>query len=129
MKVSDHYWYLFIFLKALHIQHLAWSEFLIFITRVDIADDIINASESNRDCSEPVASTNLDNEVMQQDFVFEDEENNQVRHGKNKNLWVWYARHAALIGSCIPFIPEAVVHYCWHTFFLIISPKNIHSYQ
>ncbi|XP_073077787.1 protein FAM13B isoform X6 [Manis javanica] len=44
--------------------------------QVDIAD-IINASESNRDCSEPVASTNLDNEVMQQDFVFEDEENNQ----------------------------------------------------
>ncbi|KAK2503859.1 hypothetical protein MC885_021754, partial [Smutsia gigantea] len=43
--------------------------------QVDIAD-IINASESNRDCSEPVASTNLDNEVMQQDFVFEDEENN-----------------------------------------------------
>ncbi|XP_012583331.1 PREDICTED: protein FAM13B isoform X8 [Condylura cristata] len=46
-------------------------------TRVDIADDIINASESSRDCSEPVASTNLDNEIMQQDFVFEDEENNQ----------------------------------------------------
>ncbi|XP_024850967.1 protein FAM13B isoform X8 [Bos indicus] len=46
-------------------------------TRVDIADGIINASEHNRDCSEPVASTNLDNEVMQQDFVFEDEENNQ----------------------------------------------------
>ncbi|XP_044772591.1 protein FAM13B [Neomonachus schauinslandi] len=45
--------------------------------QVDIADDIINASESSRDCSEPVASTNLDNEVMQQDFVFEDEENNQ----------------------------------------------------
>ncbi|XP_006923145.1 protein FAM13B isoform X2 [Pteropus alecto] len=45
--------------------------------QVDIAVDIINASESNRDCSEPVASTNLDNEVMQQDFVFEDEENNQ----------------------------------------------------
>ncbi|KAM5214180.1 protein FAM13B isoform 2-T2 [Hipposideros larvatus] len=45
--------------------------------QVDIADDIINASENNRDCSEPVASTNLDNEVMQQDFVFEDEENNQ----------------------------------------------------
>ncbi|KAM8763875.1 protein FAM13B isoform 2-T2 [Rhynchonycteris naso] len=45
--------------------------------QVDIADDIINASESNRDCSEPVASTNLDNEVIQQDFVFEDEENNQ----------------------------------------------------
>ncbi|XP_004686815.1 PREDICTED: protein FAM13B isoform X7 [Condylura cristata] len=45
--------------------------------QVDIADDIINASESSRDCSEPVASTNLDNEIMQQDFVFEDEENNQ----------------------------------------------------
>nr|KAF6446673.1 family with sequence similarity 13 member B [Rousettus aegyptiacus] len=45
--------------------------------QVDIAVDIINASESNRDCSEPVASTNLDNEDMQQDFVFEDEENNQ----------------------------------------------------
>ncbi|XP_037365139.1 protein FAM13B isoform X7 [Talpa occidentalis] len=46
-------------------------------TRVDIADDIINASESSRDCSEPVTNTNLDNEIMQQDFVFEDEENNQ----------------------------------------------------
>ncbi|XP_021583373.1 protein FAM13B isoform X9 [Ictidomys tridecemlineatus] len=46
-------------------------------TRVEIADDIINASSSNRDCSEPVAGTNLDNEVMQQDFIFEDEENNQ----------------------------------------------------
>ncbi|XP_016041267.1 protein FAM13B isoform X4 [Erinaceus europaeus] len=46
-------------------------------TRVDIADDITNASESNRDCSEPVTSTNLDNEVMQQDFIFEDEENIQ----------------------------------------------------
>uniref|UniRef100_A0A8C3VEY8 Protein FAM13B n=1 Tax=Catagonus wagneri TaxID=51154 RepID=A0A8C3VEY8_9CETA len=45
--------------------------------QIDIADDIINASESNRDCSEPVTSTNLDNEVMQQDFVYEDEENNQ----------------------------------------------------
>ncbi|XP_055980651.1 protein FAM13B isoform X9 [Sorex fumeus] len=44
-------------------------------TRVDIAD--ITASERNRDCSEPVAGTNLGSEVMQQDFVFEDEENNQ----------------------------------------------------
>lgn len=44
---------------------------------VNIADDVINASERSRDCSEPVASTNLDNEVMQQDFVFDDEENNQ----------------------------------------------------
>ncbi|XP_007461464.1 PREDICTED: protein FAM13B isoform X2 [Lipotes vexillifer] len=46
--------------------------------QVDIADGIINASECSRDCSEPVASTNLDNEVMQQDFVFEAEENNQT---------------------------------------------------
>ncbi|MBZ3886748.1 Protein FAM13B [Sciurus carolinensis] len=45
--------------------------------QVDIADDIINASNCNRDCSEPVTGTNLDNEVMQQDFVFEDKENNQ----------------------------------------------------
>ncbi|KAM4868762.1 protein FAM13B isoform X1 [Urocitellus parryii] len=45
--------------------------------QIEIADDIIHASSSNRDCSEPVAGTNLDNEVMQQDFIFEDEENNQ----------------------------------------------------
>ncbi|XP_005382193.1 PREDICTED: protein FAM13B isoform X1 [Chinchilla lanigera] len=45
--------------------------------QVDIADGIINASSSNKECSEPVAGTNLDNEVIQQDFVFEDEENNQ----------------------------------------------------
>ncbi|XP_022281044.1 protein FAM13B isoform X5 [Canis lupus baileyi] len=57
--------------------HLSPISILPASAEVDIADDIINASESNRDCSEPVASTNLDNEVMQQDFVFEDEENNQ----------------------------------------------------
>ncbi|XP_054424377.1 protein FAM13B isoform X4 [Pteronotus mesoamericanus] len=45
--------------------------------QVDLADDIINTSESNRDCSGPVTSTNLDSEVMQQDFVFEDGEDNQ----------------------------------------------------
>ncbi|XP_037003442.2 protein FAM13B isoform X7 [Artibeus jamaicensis] len=44
--------------------------------QLDIADDI-NTSESNRGCSEPVAGTNLDSEVMQQDFIFEDEEDNQ----------------------------------------------------
>lgn len=32
-----------------------------------------------------MASTNLDNDVMQQDFVFEDEENDQVRNAKIKN--------------------------------------------
>ncbi|XP_036095882.1 protein FAM13B isoform X15 [Molossus molossus] len=57
--------------------HISPTSILPASAEVDIADDIINASESNRDCSEPVASTNLDNEVMQQDFVFEDEENNQ----------------------------------------------------
>ncbi|XP_075397714.1 protein FAM13B isoform X2 [Tenrec ecaudatus] len=44
--------------------------------QVDVAADI-NASESSRDCSEPVASTNSDSEIMQQDFIFEDEETNQ----------------------------------------------------
>ncbi|KAL2778918.1 protein FAM13B isoform 10 [Daubentonia madagascariensis] len=57
--------------------HISPTSILPASAEVDIADDIINASESNRDCSEPVASTNLDNEVMQQDFVFENEENNQ----------------------------------------------------
>ncbi|XP_046941070.1 protein FAM13B isoform X6 [Lynx rufus] len=57
--------------------HLSPISILPASAEVDIADDIINASESNGDCSEPVASTNLDSEVMQQDFVFEDEENNQ----------------------------------------------------
>ncbi|KAM8763878.1 protein FAM13B isoform 5-T5 [Rhynchonycteris naso] len=57
--------------------HISPTSILPASAEVDIADDIINASESNRDCSEPVASTNLDNEVIQQDFVFEDEENNQ----------------------------------------------------
>ncbi|XP_069932239.1 protein FAM13B isoform X21 [Oryctolagus cuniculus] len=45
--------------------------------QVDITVDIFNASKGDRGCSKPVASTNLDNEVMQQDCVFEDEENNQ----------------------------------------------------
>ncbi|XP_036916958.1 protein FAM13B isoform X1 [Sturnira hondurensis] len=49
--------------------------------QVDIADDIINTSESNRGCSEPVPGTNLDSEVMQQDFIFEDEEDNQQSVG------------------------------------------------
>ncbi|XP_074147510.1 protein FAM13B isoform X7 [Sminthopsis crassicaudata] len=41
-----------------------------------IAGDI-NASESNRDCSETLASTNLENEAIQPDFAFENEENDQ----------------------------------------------------
>lgn len=96
---------------------MAWSDFLIFVTRIGIADDIINASESDRDCSEPVTSTNLDNEVMQQDFVFEDEENNQVRNVKTLKKSVRCTRCTALIAWCVPLIPEAVVHYlCWYTF-------------
>ncbi|XP_070271037.1 protein FAM13B isoform X4 [Myotis yumanensis] len=57
--------------------HISPTSILPASAEVDITDDIINASERSRDCSEPVASTNLDNEVMQQDFVFDDEENNQ----------------------------------------------------
>ncbi|XP_055245072.1 protein FAM13B isoform X6 [Gorilla gorilla gorilla] len=57
--------------------HISPISILPASTEVDIADDIINASESNRDCSKPVASTNLDNEAMQQDCVFENEENTQ----------------------------------------------------
>ncbi|XP_037365141.1 protein FAM13B isoform X9 [Talpa occidentalis] len=57
--------------------HISPISILPASAEVDIADDIINASESSRDCSEPVTNTNLDNEIMQQDFVFEDEENNQ----------------------------------------------------
>ncbi|XP_055000072.1 protein FAM13B isoform X10 [Sorex araneus] len=55
--------------------HISAINILPASAEVDIAD--INASERNRDCSEPVAGTNLGTEVMQQDFVFEDEENNQ----------------------------------------------------
>ncbi|XP_051834425.1 protein FAM13B isoform X2 [Antechinus flavipes] len=36
-----------------------------------------NASESIRDCSETLASTNLENEAVQPDFAFENEENDQ----------------------------------------------------
>ncbi|CAK6446085.1 unnamed protein product [Pipistrellus nathusii] len=57
--------------------HISPTSVLPASAEVNIADDVINASERSRDCSEPVASTNLDNEVMQQDFVFDDEENNQ----------------------------------------------------
>uniref|UniRef100_A0A8C6GCG4 Protein FAM13B n=1 Tax=Mus spicilegus TaxID=10103 RepID=A0A8C6GCG4_MUSSI len=36
-----------------------------------------NASDGNIKCSKPVAGTTADNEVMQQDFVFEDQKNNE----------------------------------------------------
>ncbi|XP_036916991.1 protein FAM13B isoform X5 [Sturnira hondurensis] len=61
--------------------HVSPSSILPASAEVDIADDIINTSESNRGCSEPVPGTNLDSEVMQQDFIFEDEEDNQQSVG------------------------------------------------
>uniref|UniRef100_A0A8C6S2E7 Protein FAM13B n=1 Tax=Nannospalax galili TaxID=1026970 RepID=A0A8C6S2E7_NANGA len=39
--------------------------------------DTTNVSDGNIECSEPVASITVDNEVMQQDFIFEDQKNNQ----------------------------------------------------
>nr|XP_048298454.1 protein FAM13B isoform X6 [Myodes glareolus] len=45
--------------------------------RVDAAADTANTSDDNIKCSKPVAVTTADNEVMQQDFIFEDQENNQ----------------------------------------------------
>ncbi|KAM5299525.1 protein FAM13B isoform 5-T5 [Ctenodactylus gundi] len=56
--------------------HISPTRIVPASAEVDIADGI-NASNSNKDCSESVAGINVDNEVMQQDFVFEDEENNQ----------------------------------------------------
>ncbi|XP_017653967.1 protein FAM13B isoform X5 [Nannospalax galili] len=44
-------------------------------TRIDA--DTTNVSDGNIECSEPVASITVDNEVMQQDFIFEDQKNNQ----------------------------------------------------
>ncbi|XP_036606551.1 protein FAM13B isoform X1 [Trichosurus vulpecula] len=43
----------------------------------DVIAGDINASESNRGCSETLASTNLENEAIQPDFAFENEENDQ----------------------------------------------------
>lgn len=60
--------------------HISPSSILPASAELDIADDI-NTSEGNRGCSEPVAGTNLDSEVMQQDFIFEDEEDNQQSVG------------------------------------------------
>ncbi|XP_007641336.1 protein FAM13B isoform X1 [Cricetulus griseus] len=45
--------------------------------RVDAAADSADASDGNIKCSKPVAGTTTDNEVMQQDFIFEDQKNNQ----------------------------------------------------
>ncbi|XP_013204995.1 protein FAM13B isoform X4 [Microtus ochrogaster] len=45
--------------------------------RVDVAAHTANSSDGNIKCSKPVAVTAADNEVMQQDFIFEDQKNNQ----------------------------------------------------
>ncbi|CAH7101214.1 protein FAM13B isoform X2 [Phodopus roborovskii] len=46
--------------------------------RVDAAADSANASDGNIKCSKPMAgTTTTDNDVMQQDFIFEDQKNNQ----------------------------------------------------
>lgn len=45
--------------------------------RVDAAAHTANSSDGNIKCSKPVAVTAADNEVMQQDFIFEDQKNNQ----------------------------------------------------
>ncbi|XP_057644574.1 protein FAM13B isoform X1 [Chionomys nivalis] len=45
--------------------------------RVDAAAHTANSSDGNIKCSKPVAVTATDNEVMQQDFIFEDQKNNE----------------------------------------------------
>ncbi|KAM7320094.1 hypothetical protein ACRRTK_020537 [Alexandromys fortis] len=45
--------------------------------RVDAAAHTANSSDGNIKCSKPVAVTAADNEVMQQDFIFEDQKKNQ----------------------------------------------------
>ncbi|XP_038185583.1 protein FAM13B isoform X3 [Arvicola amphibius] len=45
--------------------------------RIDAAAHTANTSDGNIKCSKPVAVTTADNEVMQQDFIFEDQKNNQ----------------------------------------------------
>uniref|UniRef100_A0A8C6GDN4 Protein FAM13B n=1 Tax=Mus spicilegus TaxID=10103 RepID=A0A8C6GDN4_MUSSI len=45
-----------------------------------------NASDGNIKCSKPVAGTTADNEVMQQDFVFEDQKNNEDSSSKIRDL-------------------------------------------
>ncbi|XP_041500551.1 protein FAM13B-like isoform X1 [Microtus oregoni] len=45
--------------------------------RVDAAAHTANSSDGNIKCSKPVAVTAADNEVMQQDFIFEDQKNNE----------------------------------------------------
>lgn len=57
--------------------HVSPTSILPASAKVDAADDIANASDNNIECSKLVTGTNVDNEVMQQDYVFEDQKNNQ----------------------------------------------------
>ncbi|XP_021005968.1 protein FAM13B isoform X2 [Mus caroli] len=60
-------------------ENLLESDSVTASTRVDAAAAAAaaNASDGNIKCSNPVAGTTADNEVMQQDFVFEDQKNNE----------------------------------------------------
>ncbi|XP_060233454.1 protein FAM13B isoform X4 [Meriones unguiculatus] len=58
-------------------ENILESDSVTASTRVAAAAATTNASDGNIKCSKPVAGTTADNEVMQQDFVFEDQKNNQ----------------------------------------------------
>ncbi|XP_028618603.1 protein FAM13B isoform X2 [Grammomys surdaster] len=58
-------------------ENILESDSVTASTRVDAAAATTNASDANIKCSKPVAGTTADNEVMQQDFVFEDQKNNE----------------------------------------------------
>ncbi|EDK97089.1 RIKEN cDNA 2610024E20, isoform CRA_a [Mus musculus] len=60
-------------------ENLLDSDSVTASTRIDAAAaTTTNASDGNIKCSKPVAGTTADNEVMQQDFVFEDQKNNEI---------------------------------------------------
>lgn len=58
-------------------ENLLDSDSVTASTRVDAAAATTNASDGNIKCSKPVAGPIADNEVMRQDFVFEDQKNNE----------------------------------------------------
>ncbi|XP_055481259.1 protein FAM13B isoform X4 [Psammomys obesus] len=58
-------------------ENILESDSVTASTRVVAAAAATNASDGNIKCSKPVAGTTADSEVMQQDFVFEDQKNNQ----------------------------------------------------
>lgn len=66
------------------------------LTRVAAA--AATASDGNVKCSNPVAGTTADNEVMQQDLILEGQKNNQVRN----------ARSIILIVPCVPLTAKVI---------------------